>query len=681
MKNLLKIIPLMVMPLVLSSCNVFEFNSLSKDESSETSENTNNSSESSSNSSSGEESSSAISSSESSSSSSSSNSSSETPVDPVLPTSVSISGDRNVYVGDTIALTATVLPENADNKNVIWSSNYTTRATVDQNGVVTGVKSGSVTITAKCAAKESIKATYTITVKNVLPTSVSISGPSTVVAGETISLSATVLPENATNKAVTWKSSSDTYATVSSSGVVTGKKAGSVTITAKCSAATTVTATKAITITAPDPTGVSLSRETLELGYTKSATLTATVAPAAANQTVSWTSSNTSVATVSSSGVVTAKSITGSTTITATTVNGLTATSTVNVSAFVSDKWTIMVYICGADFESDGGYASGDIDEICAVNNKPDDVNIILETGGSKSWTNSKVNNKKDVLARWEVENNNITFKTSVSKASMGLTSTLQSFVTWGLQEYPAERVGLILWNHGGAMGGVCFDENFNDDSLTANEVDTAITNARNAADYDSKLEFITYDACLMAIQDIAVVNANNFNYMLSSQESEVGNGYDYDAWLPTLYGNPNVSTTTVLNKIADTFIDENGGVKYRGDQTQSVYDLSKAASYKTTFEAFASKLSTVVSNYGWSTFSNIVTGSSVKTYGDASFDIYNLTGTKGLTTAMLSESKFNSMETEIENLESAVSALVVHETHQAGTNGCGVCIAVPATG
>ena len=185
MKKLLRIIPLMVMPLLLSSCNIFSFNSLSKDESSESQSSDNTSQSSSDNNVSSED----------SSETSSSSSSEETPVGPVLPTSITISGPAEVSIGETIQLSALVLPENATNKTVTWSHTSVTGtnyATINSTtGEVTGKKVGNVTVTAKSVADNTVKATYTIAVKDILPTSISVSGADQVMVGSTIKLTAT----------------------------------------------------------------------------------------------------------------------------------------------------------------------------------------------------------------------------------------------------------------------------------------------------------------------------------------------------------------------------------------------------------------------------------------------------------------------------------------------------------
>lgn len=376
-------------------------------------------------------------------------------------------------------------------------------------------------------------------------------------------------------------------------------------------------------------------------------------------------------------------------------------------------EWTLFFYICGSNLESgydpdygtvnpsQAGYASLDIEEIMSVNNQPADVNIVLECGGAAAWNRSDIQSHVNKLSRWHIKNNQLIHDKDVDKASMGVSNTLSSFLDWGIQNYPAEKYGLFMWNHGGALSGCCFDENYDNDSLTANEVDAAMTSVKSSRKLEKNFEFITYDACLMALQEVAQVNAKHFNYMLSSQETEMGSGYDYDAWLPTLYANPTtVSAQTILAKIASTFIAEQDesaqawNLQYGCednpsdqnywpyDQTQSVFDLTKMSAYKTAFESFAQGLSGIIYSFSkWSSFKTLVTGSSVKSYGEGDFDIYNLKGTQSLLTAMKGSSTYSGISSQITALESAVTNVVVYEEHQKETVGCGMCIAVPVNG
>lgn len=235
----------------------------------------------------------------------------------------SAGGIGTLYVGKTagsVQMSASVLPEGAD-QTVTWRVEPADKATISSDGVLTAVADGDVVVvaTSVSSGKKGYKG-MTIVQQ---PTVVSIVGENSVVVGNDISLTAVVSPDNTRNKAVTWSSNDSTIAEVSQNGVVTGKKVGSTLIFASSVADGTVVGQKVITvIVLPSSVAINQSSSTtMDIGETM--TLSATVAPVnAADKTVAWSTSDSSIATVSE-GVVTAKAA-GLVKITATTVNGKT---------------------------------------------------------------------------------------------------------------------------------------------------------------------------------------------------------------------------------------------------------------------------------------------------------------------------------------------------------------------
>ena len=156
------------------------------------------------------------------------------------PVGITISSDNNVRViqeRETLQLQAKVYPEKA-NQDVLWSTSDENIATINENGLVTGVSIGKVNIIAKSKENEQISQKFPLFVEMgeevvVNPESISISSPdnvTTLKAGTTLELSASVLPSEA-SQSVLWSSSDETIAKVTR-GVVKGIKEGTVTITA-----------------------------------------------------------------------------------------------------------------------------------------------------------------------------------------------------------------------------------------------------------------------------------------------------------------------------------------------------------------------------------------------------------------------------------------------------------------
>lgn len=155
----------------------------------------------------------------------------------------------NVKPGSSAALKATVTPADTDNKKVTYSSSNSAVATVSSTGVVKGIKAGTAAITVKTTDGTDISKTCLVTVENPV-TSVKLNKTTAgVKVGKTVALKAAINPSTASNKTVIWSSSDLSVATVSVTGVVTGKKAGKVkitvtTVSGKKTASCKVTVTK-----------------------------------------------------------------------------------------------------------------------------------------------------------------------------------------------------------------------------------------------------------------------------------------------------------------------------------------------------------------------------------------------------------------------------------------------------
>src|SRR5439155_1155997 len=252
---------------------------------------------------------------------------------PVTPAAAS------VQVGQTMQLAATPKDANGNplsGRIISWSSSNTSVVGVNSSGLVTAVATGGATIT---ATSEGQSGTASITVPPVPVATVAVTPASASVdEGKTVQLTAT--PKDAagnplTGRTVTWASSNTAAATVSSSGLVTGKVAGAATITATSE---TVSGTSAITVVHVPVAAVAVTPASASLPAGQTVQLTATLKDANGNtltgRTVTWASSNTAAATVTGSGLVSGVTA-GTATITATseTVSGTAAVTVTAASA------------------------------------------------------------------------------------------------------------------------------------------------------------------------------------------------------------------------------------------------------------------------------------------------------------------------------------------------------------
>lgn len=376
-----------------------------------------------------------------------------------------------------------------------------------------------------------------------------------------------------------------------------------------------------------------------------------------------FSSSDSSVATVSSEGVVTGLKV-GETYITITLKTNTQVKATVKVS--VKDEpikhydYTIMFYMCGSDLEYNPddepeerhAFFSEDIREILSVPNIPDEVKIIIETGGTTHWSmpseylkdTTKISSTN--LQRWEVDNesNKLMWIETLPTNYMASENSFSEFLSWGLDDYPADQMGVVMSGHGGGIAGCAYDDNYTvkvgkqnwQRTLrtfeVANAAKTALANSER-----EKFTWIGYDCCVMQCADIATINSDYFDYMVASQENEAATGWNHDVYLPSLYLNPSITPTEFLPKICDAFILDNHRDGETGDyvcyQTLSVLDLSKADELVTTFESLCSQLRS-----DSIAFSKAETAykRSLNTFGDKIFGLAD----------------FNSMMTELKSID-----------------------------
>ncbi|NRF90101.1 Ig-like domain-containing protein [Paenibacillus frigoriresistens] len=274
--------------------------------------------------------------------------------DPIAATGVTLNtSSSDLKLAGTLTLTSSIQPVNASIKTVTWTSSNTAVATVSATGVVTGKGAGTATITAT-TADGGFTATSTINV--IIPvTGITLNKTalSLKIGDSDFALTATVAPTTASVKTVTWSSGNPSVATVDSTGLVHAVSSGSATITAK-----SADGTKSVNsiITVPYPvTGVTLNKTELTANIGTTSPLTASIVPVnALVKTVTWSSSDTTIATVSATGVITPKAV-GTATITVTTTDGAkTASATVNVvqpvTAVTLNKTTLSLKVGDPDF-------------------------------------------------------------------------------------------------------------------------------------------------------------------------------------------------------------------------------------------------------------------------------------------------------------------------------------------
>ncbi len=270
--------------------------------------------------------------------------------------------------------------------------------------------------------------------------------------------------------------------------------------------------------------------------------------------------------------------------------------------------YTLLVYMVGSDLESYYGCASSDLREMAASGLDPEMCNLIIYTGGSKSW---ELDVPSDRNCLWRLgEGGSLEAVASTSQlANMGSAATFLDFLTYAYAAFPAENYGLICWDHGGGpLYGYGNDELFGYDCLTLSELSQALSQSPFAGE---KLAFMGFDACLMGSLEVADLFSDYARYLIASQETEPGSGWDY-SFLSVL--NETADPLTLAGRVLDAYEQSMKHNPWKPEYTLSLIDLGAVANLQTRLESLWSELEAALGRGGFGLIAQ--TRSSCKRFG-----------------------------------------------------------------
>jgi len=243
-------------------------------------------------------------------------------------------------------------------------------------------------------------------------------------------------------------------------------------------------------------------------------------------------------------------------------------------SADMPSKTTIMLYMIGSDLEAKAGAATRDLQEIAESGVDTSLVNVIVYAGGSPYWHNDTASAEDHTLLY--LTDNGFAEISAVPSFSMGDPNCLSAFLNYAYEAFPADQYGLILWDHGnGPVIGYGKDMLFGNDALTLPEMEQAL---KNTPFVTEKLDWVGFDACLMASAELSSVWASYADYLVASQEVEPALGWDYSFLGQAGRTDTVILLQTLTSDYLNTCMEyyEDRGYEHR-DTTLSCVDLSKA--------------------------------------------------------------------------------------------------------
>ena len=251
------------------------------------------------------------------------------------------------------------------------------------------------------------------------------------------------------------------------------------------------------------------------------------------------------------------------------------------------NTWTIFVYLCGTDLESGDGAASSDIDQMLAATGS-DNVKFVFQTGGTSEWKKEELSTEK--AQRFVIQNGAMTCVDELDLDCMGNPDNLAGFLKWGIENYPAAKMGLVFWNHGGgSITGACFDELNDSDSLSLQEINTALSSVYEGM--TDQFEFIGFDCCLMGTAETANIIGSYARYFYGSQECEPGSGWDYTTYGSAIADDPSITGAELGKVITDSFYAECEAGQQAEGATLTVIDLSKYDDFVVAFNDYSKSL------------------------------------------------------------------------------------------
>lgn len=266
-----------------------------------------------------------------------------------------------------------------------------------------------------------------------------------------------------------------------------------------------------------------------------------------------------------------------------------TVADTVAETTAVEDgSWAIYWYLCGSDLESNGGFATNDLSELMEVE-LPENVNVVIETGGSAVWQNDLMDAEK--LQRWLYNSEGLQLVDEQPSASMGEAQTLADFLAFAKENYPAEKTAVVFWNHGGgSVSGAAFDEIYGYDSLTLDEMYQAFSSVWTPSTEKQPLELVGFDTCLMATVDVANAFSDLAHYLVASEETEPANGWYYSQWVGALAENPSMNGEELGKVICDAYYAGCEEVGTQDNTTLSLTDLTKVQPLLDAYDTFGAE-------------------------------------------------------------------------------------------
>jgi len=256
-----------------------------------------------------------------------------------------------------------------------------------------------------------------------------------------------------------------------------------------------------------------------------------------------------------------------------------------------ANEWSFFVFLNGDNNLDSAG--DQDVEEMTAAGSDEYVRVLVLQDSAGRNDSNTLYINR----GGFEIVND-------LGEVDMGDWKTLRDFGLWAVEHYPARHYALVMWNHGSGWSrrastpplpfkGFSNDDNGTYAGISIANGDYAKALAPIAEAAGGKLDLVGFDACLMGMYEVAKATAPFARYFVASEETEPGDGWEYDEFLPGLLANHRMSAEELARSIVDAYADSS-----TGNSTLSVTHLETMDALDASLSEFATQLRTNASRY-----------------------------------------------------------------------------------
>lgn len=265
----------------------------------------------------------------------------------------------------------------------------------------------------------------------------------------------------------------------------------------------------------------------------------------------------------------------------------------ISFAAIEEETFTLMVYLNGTSLETENSYASKDLSEMLNATIS-DHMNVLIYTGGTEEWHSETMglpNIKENQNQLWKMEDDELVLIKDYANLNMGSSTTLEGFITDSVELYPADKYGIVLWNHGGGpVWGFGQDDFHYNDSLTVVELNQAFQMAFKQT--KMVFEFIGFDACLMNTLEVANALDSYGKVLIGSEEYTPATGWDYNHFLTEMSDLEHFDYKIIGEIIVNTYYDFAVKEDNEDSVTMSVVDMAGIDDLMVSFNSLFEKLS-----------------------------------------------------------------------------------------